>query len=111
MKNDVNIKVTGGNINIGNISQGNNNSNTVGNQSNNSNIENDLESILNYLDEKAKDHSINQEQILSLKAELSALKDSYQTNPSGIFDIIEELKNKYSWASDVIMKVATLFTV
>ena len=104
----ININISGGTSNIGNISQGDNNSNIVPSQEINLETEQAFSDFFRDLEKISISTQGHEDQISELRNEVLSIKQSLQQKPTSkksLVEIAKSLYEKYGWAGDVLKKL------
>ena len=110
----ININISGGTSNIGNVSQGDNNTNTVKSQSINLEADAAFLQFFENLHKNSISAEISEERISELQAEVELLKQSMaagSTSEESLTQIAKNLYEKYGWAGDALKKLFTVIAV
>lgn len=110
----ININISGGTSNIGNISQGDDNTNVVQSQTINSETDEAFALFFEHLQSASANSQIQEQQISDLKAEVESLKESLEagsTSDDSLAQIAKNLYEKYGWAADILKKLFTVLGV
>lgn len=105
---NLNINISGGTSNIGNISQGNNNSNVVQSQAIQIEEEQAFSDFFYDLEKLSISTHIHEDQITALKKEVLSIKESLQrksTLKESLVQIAKSLYKNYGWAADILKKL------
>jgi len=109
MKNGkLNINISGGNSNIGNISQGDNTSNNVHSQTLNVEAEQAFSDFFNNLEKLSISTHSHEDQILALQNDVLSIKKSLEDKSisfESLPQIAKSLYEKYGWAGDILKKL------
>jgi hypothetical protein len=102
----ININVSGGNAQIGNVQQGDNNTATVGDQTMSAEAARAFADVAAALDEHLAQRPDDRAQIEQLKADLSELNSAFETKRRSRWGTIGEaakaLSETYSWAAPLL---------
>jgi hypothetical protein len=104
----ININISGGNSNIGNISQGDNNSNIVQSQAFKLEAEQAFSDFFNSLEKLYISKQVHEDKIVELRNEVLSIKESLQrksTSKESLVQIAKSLYEKYGWAADILKKL------
>ena len=104
----IDINISGGTSNIGNISQGDNNTNTVSSQSISSDAEKAFRDFFGHLERTSGSTQIDDQQITDLRREIVSLEKSLNTKPvsrDSLASLANALYKEYGWAADMLKKL------
>lgn len=107
----VNINISGGTSNVGNISQGDNNTNIVQSQSIKLEMDKAFSDFWGHLEKISASTQIHDHQIAELRSEIVSLKELLETKPTSkesLVQIAKSLYNKYGWAADMLKKLFSI---
>ena len=107
----ININISGGTSNIGNISQGDKNTNTVQSQSIRLEMDKAFSDFFGQLERISTSTQIHENLIAELRSEVLSLKESLVTKPTSkesLVQIAKALYEKYGWAADMLKKLFTI---
>lgn len=107
----INITISGGSTNIGNISQGDQNTATVQEQSVSNDVDKAFSEFFFQIETLSASKKIHKNEIDDLRKDIASLKDSMdlkQKSKVSLGEIAKLLYEEYGWAVDALKK---LFTV
>jgi hypothetical protein len=105
----INIAISGGNANFGNVTQGNHNTSSVQSQTITGQAEQAFTEFFAGLEECRSRNDQQATQIDALKDEMAALKAALEQNPESrkgsLLDKAKALYDKYGWAAGLLKKI------
>ncbi len=104
---DLKINVSGGNVNIGSISQGNNNDVSIQSQNINTNIDENFSEFFQTINKLKTEQGISEQHLDSLITEVKSIREILEKDASNnsVMNEAKKLYEKYSWAADALKKL------
>ena len=109
MKKDINFNVSGGNLNIGNVVQGDNNAINAGEQEIKLEMDQAFKDFLKDVNRQSLTLSASQAQVRDLEREIESLKlalKAGEDEPTMIARF-KEIAEKFKWAAPLLTKLLT----
>ena len=108
MKNKgIKVNVSGGNVNIGSISQGDNNKASIKSQNINTNFDKNFTDFFQTINRLKTEQNIGEQRMDSLITEVKSIRNILEkgTSNNSVMDEAKKLYEKYSWAADALKKL------
>lgn len=106
---NIDVKITGGNVNIGSVSQGDHNKAAVDSQEIVANFDRDFLEFFQHVNNLQPERGVSRKELDSLITEVKSIRDLFEkgASRSSIIDGAKELYEKYGWAADALKKLFT----
>ncbi len=104
---DIKINVSGGNVNIGSITQGDNNKSSIKSKNINTDFDKNFTEFFQAVNKLKTEKNISEQRMGWLISEVKSMRHVLEKDASNsaVMDEAKKLYEKYSWAADALKKL------